>query len=117
MLLDEASIESFTHDTSQSADPFSALENRPVFLRVNEEDRTTAERILREGGYTKAIEKAASRSVTRTRNWPQMFKVAGLLIAGVSVLIYFTQDTPIASYLVGAGLVIWMIGYLAEWKM
>lgn len=116
MLLDEALIESFIHDEGQSADPFSALKSQPVLLQVDREDQEAAETILRNAGYSKAIEKAIAPPPTHTRTWPQTFRVAGLVIAGVSVLIYFTQDTPIASYLVGAGLVIWMIGYLAEWK-
>lgn len=114
MLLDEAEIESFIHDESLSVDPFSALKSQPVLLQVNEADREAAESVLRKGGYNKAIERTAVPEYKRT--WPQTFRITGLVIAGVSVLIYFTQDTPIASYLVGTGLVIWMIGYLAEWK-
>lgn len=98
-----------------SVDPFSALQRGRVELIVDAQDAPAARERLLAAGYAEAVEQVErARRGPVNGMWARNFRVAGLLIALMGVLLWLTEDEPGAATITGLGLLLWAIGVLGK---
>ncbi len=118
-LLDEAGVESeLGGDGVASSNPFGPVLNRGiVHLAVDEARVDEATRLLRQGGFGKAVDRAEkSASTSRQPTGPQHVRFAGLLVVAMSILLLLSRQDPVAWILIGFGVLLAGIGHVGMMK-
>lgn len=114
VVLDEAEIDSeIGGEGMGSVDPFAPLRRGNVQLLVPEGEADRARTLLQSAGYRPAVARAEKPDQgPRTPTWPRPFRVAGILIIALSLLLLIMRGDPTSYWLIGIGAVLLLAGLL-----